>query len=92
MLSKKYLLRFDNDVIVIKHWRMMNSIRKDRYAPTVYQDELDCLTEREDGAYTMATICRPNDNQCLPQVRLGKDSIGKYRLDKDRLEEEIPGI
>lgn len=41
-------------VYVIKHWRMMNTIRKDRYRPSSYRDELEELTLKPDGSYTFA--------------------------------------
>jgi len=83
LLEKRYLYQFENGVIVIKHWRMANALRKDRYTPTVFQEELKQLNLKENGAYTMTNAQRlPNGCQmvaeCLPQ-----DSIGKDRIDKD---------
>lgn len=89
LVEARYLLRFDSGVMVIKHWRMANAIRKDRYAPTVYQEEYKRLTIKDNLAYTMATTGQtsrtpsgnqtatngqPSDANPLPQVRLGKDS------------------
>ena len=79
-------------LIAIKHWRMHNAIRKDRYNQTQYVEQLEELTIKQDGSYTekilelpygnqMATTWQPNGNQVLPQVRLGKDSIGKDSID-----------
>ena len=84
LINARYLLRFDNGVTVIKHWRMANAIRKDRYTPTVYQEEAARLSLKENGAYTLATSgCQTVANP-QPQVRLGKDRLGK-----DSLEENI---
>jgi hypothetical protein len=87
LLEKRYIYQFENGVIVIKHWRMANALRKDRYTPTAFQEELAQLKLKENGSYTKVDA---NDNHgcqvvanCLPQVRLGKDSIGKVRLGKD---------
>ena len=52
LLEKRFILGFPNGVIVIKHWRINNQIRKDRYTPTQYQNELNSLEIRHDGAYT----------------------------------------
>ena len=30
LLEKRYIYQFENGVIVIKHWRMANALRKDR--------------------------------------------------------------
>ena len=87
LIEKRYILAFPGDVVVIKHWRMNNQIRKDRYTPTQYQDEFNLLEIKPDGAYTekvgdtLATTWQPNGNQMATQYRLGKDSIGKDSVD-----------
>lgn len=95
LLAKKFILAFESGVIVIKHWKMHNYIRKDRYNPTVYQDEKKQLTEKENSGYTktieagqpdgnqMATDSQPDVNRLDTQVRLGKD-----RLDEDNTNEK----
>ena len=40
LLERRYIDQFENGVIVIKHWRMANALRKDRYTPTAFQEEL----------------------------------------------------
>lgn len=92
LLAKRFLLSFENGVIVIKHWRMHNLLRKDRYKPTQYQDEIHMLSVKENGAYTeLATTRQPTVAERLPsgcQVvaeRLPQDRIGKDRLDKDSI-------
>lgn len=87
LLMKKFIISFDGGIIVIKHWRMHNYLRKDRYTPTVYQDEFSMLTVKENGAYTLEKtndiqVGIPDGNQCVTQVRLGKDSIDKIREEK----------
>ena len=88
LLSNRYLYQFDNGVIVIKHWRMANALRKDRYTPTAFQEELAHLQIKDNGAYTLVAERLPDGCQvvaaCLPQDRLGKDSVGKDRLEEDK--------
>lgn len=84
LLEKRYIYQFDNGVIVIKHWRMANALRKDRYTPTAFQEELSKLAIKENGAYTwLPDGCQVVATR-LPQDRLDKDSI-----EEDRLEEDI---
>ena len=52
LLAKRFIIRFDSGVIVIKHWRMHNTLRSDRYRPTDYQDELALLCVKANKAYT----------------------------------------
>lgn len=90
LLSKRYLYQFENGVIVIKHWRMANALRKDRYTPTAFQEELKQLKLKDNGAYTMANgDWLPNGCQVvaerLPQNRLDKNSLDKNREDKDSI-------
>lgn len=85
LIAKRFILTFESGVIVIKHWRMHNLLRKDRYTPTQYQEEYRRLETKENGAYTeaLATNWQPNGNQVAPQV-----SIGKVSIVEDSLKEE----
>ena len=38
LLARRFVLSFESGVIVIKHWRIHNYIRSDRYNPTIYAD------------------------------------------------------
>ena len=53
LLSRRYLLEFDHGVVLIKHWRMHNIRKLDRYIPTVYVDEYNGLYIKTNGAYTL---------------------------------------
>lgn len=53
LMAKNYILRFENGVIVVKHWRLHNTLRKDRYTPTNYQEEFRQLGIKDNGAYTL---------------------------------------
>lgn len=80
LLVKNFILAFDTGIIVIRHWKIHNYIQKDRYVPTIYQDEKERLTTNA-GVYTK------NGTQCIQpvsildtQVSIGKDRIGKYNI------------
>ena len=84
LIAKRFILAFEKGVIVIKHWRMHNLLRKDRYTETQYIEEKDTLLLQQDGSYTekppelpVATTWQPNGNQAATQYRVGKDSIVK---------------
>ena len=53
LLAKRFIIQFENGVIVIKHWRMANAIRKDRYVATSYQDEFKKLRIKDNDSYTL---------------------------------------
>ena len=87
LLLKKFILRFDTGVMVIKHWKINNYIRSDRYKPTLYQDELRQLEVKQDGGYRFIGAIEnektPINQQVLP-VGYQKDT--EIRLDKIRLD------
>lgn len=73
LLAKRFLLPFESGVVVIKHWLIHNMIRKDRYKETMYLEEKKTLNIKENRAYSdTAVIGQPNDNQRLPQDRIGE--------------------
>jgi hypothetical protein len=85
LLAKNYVTRFESGVIVIKHWRMHNTLRKDRYTPTNYQEELEQLGIKENGAYTLNLEFAerlPSGCQVVATVKnsIVKNSIGEYRV------------
>lgn len=87
LIGKRFVLVFDSGIIVIKHWRMHNTLQKDRYHPTDYQQEFRQLALKENKAYTMSvssleTDWKQNGNILETEIRLDKT-----RLDKNRLEE-----
>lgn len=91
LISKGYVIPFESGVVVITDWRTNNLIKSDRYKPTRCQEEFKQL-EIKDGSYIAnqgvldyGTEVEPNwnqsGNQLEPQVRLGKDSIGKDSIE-----------
>ena len=86
LLAKRYIYQFENGVIVIKHWRMANALRKDRYTPTAFQEELAQLQIKDNGSYTWLPDGCQMVAECPPQDSIGKDSIGKDRSGKEKKE------
>ena len=83
LIAKSFLIPFESGIVVIKHWKIHNYIRSDRYKETAYLEEKQLLQVKENKAYTIDGIPSgiPNGYQMDTQVRLGKDRIGK---DKDK--------
>ena len=72
LIAKKFVIVFENGVLVIKHWKINNYIQKDRYIATKYADLKAYLSHDENNAY------RKEKEPCIQNVYTGKDSIGKY--------------
>lgn len=83
LITKKFIISFDDGVIVIKHWRINNYLRNDRYKETVYKEHIDALSIDENGAYT--TRAPSGIPTGIPSV--GIPSIGKDRLGKVSIED-----
>ena len=79
LIAKQYVLPFDSGVIVIRHWRMNNYLRNDRYKSTQYQEELKKLSIDDNLVYQMDTTGIPG----------GIHSIDKNSIDKNSKEKEI---
>ena len=81
LVAKRFIIPFESGVVVIKHWKIHNYIQKDRYKPTVYQEEKKMLEVKPNGGYKLLdTECIQTVSKLDTQVRLGKskDSIDIY--------------
>lgn len=82
LFVKKFLIPFESGIVVIKHWKIHNYIAKDRYTETKYKEEKAMLILDENKSYSLpSTECIQPVYETDTQVRLGKESIGKYRED-----------
>lgn len=88
LIAKQYILTFDSGVIVIKHWKMHNYIKKDRYHETDCISEKNMLYEDENKTYTLekpqciqnGDNLEPEWNPSICKVSLGKSSINNNIL------------
>ena len=53
LFSSDFIIDFENGICAVKHWKLHNYIRSDRYKPTVYQDELKRLIVAENKVYEL---------------------------------------
>lgn len=95
LATKKFIIPFESGIVVIKHWKIHNYIRKDMYHETKYKDEKSTLFLDENNAYTqhynkdvtnMLQECNEDVTGTSTQVRLGKDSIDKDKINKKNTE------
>ena len=74
LLARRFIIGFDNGVIVIKHWRINNYLRKDWHKDSPYQDELARLEVSENGAYTVKSADVFGDEPSPNRQRIGDES------------------
>lgn len=70
LITKSYVIPFDTGVIVIRHWRMNNYLRNDRYKETTHKEEKKLLSLGTNEEY----IFTPN-NIGIPMVDTDKNRI-----------------
>ena len=76
LLTKKFLLECPNGVVVVKHWWLLNTKRKDRYKPSnylkdnnLYLDKNNAYTfEQTDSHYSIDW--QPNGNHPATQDKI----------------------
>ena len=88
LIAKKFIIPFENGIVVIKHWRIHNLIQKDRYKETVYIEQKSELIVKDNKSYSigskMDTECIQDVSKVEPQVSIGKVSIGKNNIATDK--------
>lgn len=83
LILRKFIIPFENGVVVIKHWRIHNYIRKDTYTPTPYLEQKSMLAMDENKAYTLVNQDRGRlVDGSLTQIRVEENREVKDREDK----------
>lgn len=98
LIAKQFIIPFESGVVVIRHWKIHNYIRKDTYSETKCKAEKKCLELDENQAYIMGSgealpscnepvtpplrSCDEPAHEPLTQDRLGK---GRLELGKNRV-------
>lgn len=88
LIAKRFLLKFDDGVIVIKHWRMHNTLSQNRYHETQYLDEKSLLKLKKNGSYSF------NDGDVINDSKLvgAKDKYDKSHRLTDGLQSADSGL
>lgn len=87
LIAKNFIIPFESGIVVIKHWKIHNYIRNDRYKETIYKEEKALLDEKDNKAYTIGI---PSGYQMDTQVRLGKSRVGQLSLGEGSVDGDEP--
>ena len=87
LIAKGFIIPFDSGIIAIRHWKLNNDLKKDRYTPTIYLNEKSTLKVNENKVYSidgnnLDTKWIQNGNKLDTQYSIDKYSIDKYSIDK----------
>lgn len=90
LFSKGFVIPFESGVVVIKHWRINNTVRSDRYCPTTYSEEFSRLELKENKAYTLRNdmpelLVSQVDTKVIPS---GNHLDTQNRIEEDSREEK----
>lgn len=91
LIAKRFVLVRKETLILIKGWRINNTIQPTRISETLYVDDLKLLYLDEHGSYTeketsepvLLTICRQNADKLLTQDNIREEKIIKDNLIED---------
>lgn len=100
LVRERFIIPFDNGVIVIKHWRMHNCIKNDRYHETEYIEEKSMLLLKKNGVYTekneyssqLVADWNQNGTKMEPEIRLEEISIDKNSIEKKELDKSNSSV
>lgn len=87
LIAKQFIIPFKTGVVVIKHWKIHNYIRNDRYKATIYTNEKELLVTEKSGEYSLGipsgyqtdTVGIPDGYQMDTQDRIVKYSVVKSK-------------
>ena len=82
LIAKGFIIPFDSGIIAIRHWKLNNEIKKDRYTPTIYLNEKSALKVNKNKVYSidgnnLDTKWIQNGNNLDTQYSIDKNSIDK---------------
>lgn len=77
LIEKGFIYQFESGVIVVRHWMIHNTIRRDRYRETIFQKEFKQLSIAENNEYILLNNDGiPDGNQMETENSIVKYSIG----------------
>ena len=83
LVSSEYLIRFDSGIYLIRHWLLHNSLKKDRYTPTIYINELGKV-EIRDKVYFLLPETEWNQIGSKPEPQVSIEKKSKNIKKKNR--------
>ena len=80
-----YVIRFASGVLAVVHWYLHNTIKKDRYNPTVHKEELAQL-RLEDKRYVRVPQPEPERNQNGTKTEPQSSQVKSSQVDSNPVE------
>lgn len=87
LIAKRFVILFDDGVIVIKHWRMHNTLSRDRYIETSYTDEKKKLLLKDNGSYSLTNGNSIDDTKLIE--RSNRQTQNRRKIDVQKTHSDI---
>lgn len=87
LIAKRFVILFDDGVIVIKHWRMHNTLSRDRYIETSYTDEKKKLLLKDNGSYSLTNGNSIDDTKLIE--RSNRQTQNRRKIDEQKTHSDI---
>ena len=89
LAAKQFIIPFESGIVVIKHWRIHNYIKSDRYKGTIYQEEKSCLSLENNIYAIVGTEVEPERIQDGTKMEPDWNHIGGEMDTQDRVRGRI---
>lgn len=101
LIAKRFIIIFEDGVIVIKHWRMHNTLSVNRYKETNYTEDKALLKLKTNNSYTLGDGKTIDDSRLIEMSKRQVDAsktnnrrtideqktnTDKNRIDKNRID------
>ena len=84
LIAKRFVIPFEDGVMVIKHWRMHNTLSHNRYHETQYIEEKSMLKIKDNGAYSLSDGMEIDDSRMIESsTRQVRRTIDAPKTDSD---------
>ena len=80
LVDKNLLIDFGNGVIVVRHWKVHNTLRHDRFCPTIFIEELAKLMVADSGVYCVRSVATEGEASVATQYSVNEGNINKGNI------------
>lgn len=87
LIAKRFLIQFADGVVVVKHWRMHNTLSVNRYKETKYLSDKALLLLQENKAYSLNSGT-PLDDRHQAEIGKRQNQIDEQKTNNRRTKDE----
>ena len=79
-----FIYRFSNGTVLIRHWFVHNTIRKDMYKPTLYAEQKALVILDESKVYQMKSVTQPQQSRTQSATQNREEQIKEKQIKEDQ--------